>query len=130
MEAVEDKFEQNLILLGGTAVEDRLQDEVPETIEFIRMAGVKVWVLTGDKVDTAKNIGFACRLLTRNDMELLEYEKELGDPVQATQKLVQQQQEAKQRGSKTGFIVTGDVIERVMTKQDNQLYDTVGIEII
>ena len=41
-----------------------------ETIEFIRMAGVKVWVLTGDKLDTAKNIGFSCRLLTK-DMTLL-----------------------------------------------------------
>lgn len=46
-----------------------------ETIEFMRTADIKVWVLTGDKVDTAKNIGFSCKLLVHDNMELLEYPK-------------------------------------------------------
>ncbi|KAI1125792.1 hypothetical protein F5Y10DRAFT_224661 [Nemania abortiva] len=70
LEEVADKIEQNLTLLGGTAIEDRLQDGVPDTIELLGKAGIKLWVLTGDKVETAINIGFSCNLLN-NDMELI-----------------------------------------------------------
>jgi P-type E1-E2 ATPase len=52
-----------MLLVGSTAIEDRLQDEVEETINQLKAAGIKVWVLTGDKIETAKNIGFACGLL-------------------------------------------------------------------
>lgn len=47
-------------LLGATAVEDALQDNVRDTLESLRYAGIKVWVLTGDKVETALNIALAC----------------------------------------------------------------------
>ena len=57
------KLEFDFNLVGSTALEDRLQDEVPETIEHIRRAGIKLWVLTGDKIETAINIGYSCRLL-------------------------------------------------------------------
>ncbi|KAI0835434.1 phospholipid-translocating P-type ATPase [Hypoxylon sp. FL0890] len=70
LEQVADKIEQDLTLLGGTAIEDRLQDGVPDTIELLGRAGIKLWVLTGDKVETAINIGFSCNLLN-NDMELI-----------------------------------------------------------
>lgn len=70
VEAVADSIERELILLGGTAIEDRLQDGVPESIYILGKAGVKLWVLTGDKVETAINIGFSCNLLG-NDMDLL-----------------------------------------------------------
>ena len=60
-----DIIENNLILLGGTVVEDKLQDKVPETIKEIRSAGIKMWVLTGDKLDTAENIGHSCNLLSK-----------------------------------------------------------------
>ncbi|KAL7789585.1 hypothetical protein V8C43DRAFT_97371 [Trichoderma afarasin] len=70
LEAVAELIEQDLMLLGGTAIEDRLQDGVPDTIELLGTAGIKLWVLTGDKVETAINIGFSCNLLN-NDMELI-----------------------------------------------------------
>lgn len=57
-------IERNLVLLGATAIEDKLQDGVPEAIESLREAGIKVWVLTGDKQETAISIGLSCRLLT------------------------------------------------------------------
>jgi phospholipid-transporting ATPase len=60
-------MEKDFVLIGSTAIEDKLQDGVGETIEFIKDAGIKVWVLTGDKVETAINIGYSCRLLS-NDM--------------------------------------------------------------
>lgn len=57
------KLECNLELLGATGIEDRLQDGVPETIAMLREAGLKVWVLTGDKQETAINVGHSCKLL-------------------------------------------------------------------
>lgn len=67
---VSDAIERDLTLLGGTAIEDRLQDGVPDTIALLGDAGIKLWVLTGDKVETAINIGFSCNLLD-NDMDLI-----------------------------------------------------------
>jgi len=55
------KAEQELELLGVTAIEDRLQDGVPETIHSLRAAGIKVWLLTGDKIETAVNIAYSSR---------------------------------------------------------------------
>ena len=53
IEAVSSELEQNLCLLGATAIEDRLQDGVPETIKDLKTAGIKIWVATGDKLETA-----------------------------------------------------------------------------
>ena len=50
-------------LIGSTAIEDKLQDQVADTIKFIKRANVKVWVLTGDKIETAINIGYSAGLL-------------------------------------------------------------------
>jgi len=61
--AVNEQIEVKLELVGSTAIEDKLQEGVPDTIKFIRDAGVKVWVLTGDKVETAINIGYSSALL-------------------------------------------------------------------
>lgn len=70
LDAVADLIERDLTLLGGTAIEDRLQEGVPAAIELLGEAGIKLWVLTGDKVETAINIGFSCNLLN-NDMDLI-----------------------------------------------------------
>uniref|UniRef100_A0A803TNG7 Phospholipid-transporting ATPase n=1 Tax=Anolis carolinensis TaxID=28377 RepID=A0A803TNG7_ANOCA len=64
LDKVYEEIEQNLILLGATAIEDKLQDGVPETISKLSKADIKIWVLTGDKKETAENIGFSCELLT------------------------------------------------------------------
>ena len=60
-----DKIEQNLYLIGTTIVEDKLQEKVPETIRDLRLAEIKVWMLTGDKMNTAYNIGLSCNLINR-----------------------------------------------------------------
>ncbi|KAG7518105.1 putative phospholipid-transporting ATPase VB [Solea senegalensis] len=62
------QLETNLSLLGATGIEDRLQESVPDTILALREAGIQVWVLTGDKPETAVNIGYACRLLEEEDL--------------------------------------------------------------
>jgi magnesium-transporting ATPase (P-type) len=71
---VNNFIEQNLDLIGSTAIEDKLQEGVSkdptiyimfidDTIQYMRAAGIKVWVLTGDKIETAINIGFSSGLL-------------------------------------------------------------------
>lgn len=65
-----EMIEHSLTLMGGTAIEDRLQEGVPECIATLAKAGIKIWVLTGDKTETAINIGFACNLLQK-DMLLI-----------------------------------------------------------
>ncbi|KAF8412743.1 hypothetical protein HHK36_000712 [Tetracentron sinense] len=67
LESVSEMIEKDLILLGVAAVEDKLQKGVPECIDKLAQAGLKIWLLTGDKKETAINIGFACSLL-RHDM--------------------------------------------------------------
>ncbi|XP_060688382.1 phospholipid-transporting ATPase 11C isoform X2 [Hemiscyllium ocellatum] len=66
-----DKIEIDLHLIGATAVEDKLQDQAAETVEALRSAGMSVWVLTGDKMETAMATCYACRLFHTN-MKLLE----------------------------------------------------------
>ncbi|NXH13724.1 AT8B5 ATPase, partial [Bucco capensis] len=63
-----EEIEKDLMLLGATAIEDKLQDGVPQTIETLTKANIKIWVLTGDKQETAMNIGYSCNLLY-DDME-------------------------------------------------------------
>jgi magnesium-transporting ATPase (P-type) len=63
LERAAEAAERELELLGATAIEDELQDGVGETLEALREAGIKIWVLTGDKLETAVNIGFSARLL-------------------------------------------------------------------
>lgn len=64
-------IEKDFFLLGATAIEDRLQDGVPETIHTLQQAGIKVWVLTGDRQETAINIGMSCKLLSEDMMLLI-----------------------------------------------------------
>uniref|UniRef100_A0A3P9KM76 Phospholipid-transporting ATPase n=1 Tax=Oryzias latipes TaxID=8090 RepID=A0A3P9KM76_ORYLA len=68
--ATYDKIEQEMILLGATAIEDKLQEGVPETIALLSLANIKIWVLTGDKQETAVNIGYSCKMLTDDMTEV------------------------------------------------------------
>ena len=65
IDSLYNEMEQDLLLLGATIVEDKLQDNVPETIRDLRLAGIKIWVLTGDKADTAENIAISCNLISK-----------------------------------------------------------------
>jgi magnesium-transporting ATPase (P-type) len=66
-----DEIESNLEIIGVTAIEDKLQDEVPESIAKMISAGVKVWMITGDKQETAINIAVSCRLFNDTDSLLI-----------------------------------------------------------
>eukprot|EP01038_Epipyxis_sp_PR26KG_P006476 gene6476-8908_t len=57
-------IETKLTIIGATAIEDKLQRGVPQTIVDLAHAGIKIWVLTGDKMETAINIGYSSGLLS------------------------------------------------------------------
>ncbi|OSX62305.1 hypothetical protein POSPLADRAFT_1181423 [Postia placenta MAD-698-R-SB12] len=65
-----EQIEHSLTILGATALEDKLQEGVPEAIELLHQAGIKLWILTGDKIQTAIEIGFSCNLL-KSDMDIM-----------------------------------------------------------
>ncbi|XP_075031954.1 phospholipid-transporting ATPase IK [Calonectris borealis] len=122
-----EEMEQNLQLLGATAIEDKLQDGVPETIQLLKLGNIKVWVLTGDKQETAMNIGYACKLLT-DDMEILE-EKEISEILEVywvsnnnlsgsgealcSGHLSQQRPEASCH-KKRAIIISGDFLDKIL----------------
>ncbi|KAG2462772.1 AT8B2 ATPase, partial [Polypterus senegalus] len=68
--SVYEEIEQDMMLLGATAIEDKLQEGVPETIAILTLANIKIWVLTGDKQETAVNIGYSCKMLTDDMTEV------------------------------------------------------------
>lgn len=68
---VASNVEKELCLLGATGIEDKLQQGVPEAIESLRTAGIKVWVLTGDKQETAISIGYSSKLLTSKMTQII-----------------------------------------------------------
>lgn len=63
IERAGEMIEQDLDLAGATAIEDKLQNGVPQTIDKLRRANIRMWMLTGDKRETAINIGHSCRLI-------------------------------------------------------------------
>uniref|UniRef100_A0A669CLQ8 Phospholipid-transporting ATPase n=1 Tax=Oreochromis niloticus TaxID=8128 RepID=A0A669CLQ8_ORENI len=136
--AVYNQVETGMNLIGATAVEDRLQEEAAETMEALQGAGIKVWVLTGDKMETAKSTCYACRLFKRNTelLELtvrtLEYpgkrrEDRLHDLLlEYHKKTVQDAPPAKTRVASQdfGFIVDGATLSMVLnSSSENNLHD-------
>ena len=68
---VSAKIERDLIIIGSTAIEDKLQEGVPETIRLLRETGIIIWVLTGDKIETAINIGYSAKLLDNSMYQVI-----------------------------------------------------------
>ncbi|XP_020864720.1 phospholipid-transporting ATPase IK isoform X1 [Phascolarctos cinereus] len=121
LDAVYEDMEKDLNLLGATAIEDKLQDGVPDTIHLLKKGNIKVWVLTGDKQETAVNIGFACRLLS-DDMEILE-EKEIYGVLEAywesnnnVRGVRDSGPKLQQQQSKMALVVTGDFLDKLLPR--------------
>ncbi|QPG99507.1 hypothetical protein C2857_001954 [Epichloe festucae Fl1] len=77
IEAAGEKIEQSFDLVGATAIEDKLQQGVPDTIDRLRRANIKIWMLTGDKRETAINIAHSARICRPgSDMHILDVAKQ------------------------------------------------------
>ena len=93
LEEVYASIERNLTLIGATIVEDKLQENVPEVIKELREADIKIWMLTGDKLSTAYNIGLSCNLINKNIKTFFieGVEKKVDDKLNVTNQLEQEQ---------------------------------------
>ncbi len=102
------EIETQLILDGTTAIEDQLQDGVPNCIQQLFKANIKVWMLTGDKLETAENIGQSCQLLT-SDMSVIACAE--SDPRMAIDIIVEQLARIRSTptggSTKVGLIIEG-----------------------
>lgn len=85
-ERVGEQIESRLELIGATAIEDKLQKGVPEAIDKLRRANIKLWMLTGDKRETAINIGHSCRLV-KDYSEVVVLDHETGQVEQSIMSL-------------------------------------------
>ena len=103
--AVDEKIEKDLELLGSTAIEDRLQDEVADTIQFMKRVGIKVWVLTGDKIETAMNIGVSAGLLDSSMAEHI-IDESTQSELKVTLKNIEREI-FKQQNNKQAIIIAG-----------------------
>lgn len=112
-----DDFERGLVLLGATAVEDRLQDNVPSTIHDLQDAGIKIWMLTGDKLETAENIGYSCKLLSK-EMEVWKISnlKEVDDVCSPTR--VKLNSELIKQQKKRGLLVEATALSIILSNME------------
>lgn len=103
MNEVASSLETDLELLGCSAIEDKLQDQVPETIDYLLQCGIRMWVLTGDKTETAINIAFSCKLF-QSGMNVLRIEatekQKVGDRIGEILQIMRESQNAKDLLSK------------------------------
>jgi len=117
MEALQAEIEKDLRLLGATGIEDKLQDQVPETIQFIFDAEIKLWVLTGDKVETARSIGKSCGLIRQSMREILV-------ATENVEELERVFHEALHENGEDYFImVTGEALLFLSKPQNKELHD-------
>ena len=75
LDALAESTEQDLNLLGITGIEDQLQDNVGDVLKDFNIAGIKIWVLTGDKKETAKSIAHSCKLLDNETFNIFDFEE-------------------------------------------------------
>jgi len=106
------ELEKNFYLIGSTSMEEKLQDRVGDTIEFMKDAGIKVWVLTGDKVETAINIGYSCKLLN-NDMNQFIINGDTPRTIFEQIKEARKDQAVTQFVQDAAVIVTGDALLKI-----------------
>jgi phospholipid-transporting ATPase len=122
LENLAEEIEQDVCLLGITAVEDKLQKSVPKAIKEFTKADIKVWMITGDKLETAENIALSCNLLNRHwhNFEIRSSEnvssklKSISDELLLSTK--------KPELSDLGLIIEGDALAIAIEKHKEMLY--------
>ncbi|CAJ1958657.1 unnamed protein product [Sphenostylis stenocarpa] len=128
--------ENSLSILGASAIEDKLQQGVPESIESLRIAGIKVWVLTGDKQETAISIGYSSKLLTSKMNQIIinsnnkeACRKSLQDALVMSKKLMSTSRVANSAGGSSeetpiALIIDGTSLVHILESDlEEQLYE-------
>ena len=114
-----NEMEKNFKLIGSTAIEDELQDNVGEIINDIMITGIRVWMLTGDKLDTAKNIAISCKLF-KEDMKIMEIKEHATvDRLKSQLKVMLNDNVFKDDLINVGLLIGGEELEKIFA--DNEL---------
>ncbi|XP_063230598.1 probable phospholipid-transporting ATPase IA isoform X2 [Bacillus rossius redtenbacheri] len=108
-------IENNLQLLGATGIEDKLQDQVPETIAALIKADIHVWVLTGDKQETAINIGYSCRLIVQGMPLLILNEDSLDNTREAIARHNSDFGEQLRRANEVALVIDGKTLKYALS---------------
>ena len=113
-----DEIENNFKLIGSTAIEDELQDKVDETLDSMILTGMRVWMLTGDKLDTAKNIAISCKLFQK-EMKILEIEEHLSKENLKNEIISKLKDEDFQdENIKLGLLIASEELEKIFSDND------------
>lgn len=128
--AVAEKIERNIQLVGATAIEDKLQVGVSETIVRLRCAGIKIWVLTGDKLETARNIGYSTQVLS-DEMHILILDNEAEKAKLDMEGLLNEMETASrcvaETGTTIGLMVTGPALEVILGSALEKVFLKIGV---
>ncbi|VUZ40996.1 unnamed protein product [Hymenolepis diminuta] len=119
-----EEIEQSLQLVGATAIEDKLQDDVPQTIANMLAAGISVWLLTGDKQETAVNIGFSCQLITSGHIQLVINASDMNRVEEQLNHCITEVTKPTEAISRREFvlIVTGKALEKLLTAKHQKSF--------
>ena len=112
-----NEIETDLVRIGATAIEDRLQENVAETISALREAGIHIWMLTGDKLETAENIAHSCALFSTQTNYIKVPTKEEAKRIFETPQL---QHETWINSTEKGLIIEHDAIEWLFLKENSR----------
>ena len=119
--ACAEAIERECQLLGATAVEDKLQEGVPETVQTLRAAGALVWMLTGDKLETAVSIAHTCRLIDKDgDLVVVKEEDFANDDAGGDflKKKLAEAREDKALGSDFGLVIEGGALRHALLEKN------------
>ncbi len=117
IDALVERAERDLTYLGCTVVEDKLQENVENTIHNLEKAGIRVWMITGDKMGTARSIGYSCKMFTRGDMDIAQIDESFYDFKSQSLKVdmvVQMFSEQRHQQKKQGLLITGALLEKLL----------------
>ncbi|DBB09563.1 hypothetical protein WJX82_007159 [Trebouxia sp. C0006] len=125
-----EAIETKLTLLGATAVEDRLQEGVPQAISTLSAAGIKVWVLTGDKLETAISISLSCHLFTHDTKLMIIREHDLADGREAVSEAllikateanrINTEEQQQGRRPNVGLVIEGAALATALLRHNSQ----------
>lgn len=113
--SVAEQIETNCALVGVTAVEDKLADGVPETIQLLRKAGVLVWMLTGDKLETAVSIANTCRLIDKHGDLVVVRESDFEKDANFLEMKATEAAEDALLGSSFGLVIEGGALQYALS---------------
>jgi phospholipid-transporting ATPase len=115
VEEAANLIERKLKLIGATAIEDKLQDGVPEAIATLLNANINIWVLTGDKQETAINIGYSCKLLSHGMQHILLNEEGLDNTRESILRHNAELGENLERQNDIALVIDGKTLKYALT---------------